>query len=68
MKLSEKIKPNVDAAPWVIEEIGKLEARLEKSLEELHYQRDRNYDPFEPENHNLNYTRLRAVVDEIENR
>lgn len=29
MNLSERIKPNSEAAPWVIEEVKKLEANLE---------------------------------------
>ena len=28
MKLSERIRPNVEAAPWVIEEVKRLEARV----------------------------------------
>ena len=29
MKLSDRVRPDVEAAPWVIEEIKKLEAELE---------------------------------------
>ena len=28
MKLSERLRPNVEAAPWVIEEVKKIEAEL----------------------------------------
>ena len=32
-KLSDRIRPNSEAAPWVVEEIKKLEAFLEKIIE-----------------------------------
>lgn len=30
MSLSERIRPGVEAAPWVIEEVRKLEAQVEQ--------------------------------------
>lgn len=30
MKLSDRVRPDVEAAPWVIEEIKKLEAELDR--------------------------------------
>ena len=34
MSLSDRVRPDCEAAPWVIEEIRKLEADLEKAREE----------------------------------
>lgn len=30
MSLSDRIRPNMEAAPWVIEEVKKLEAEVER--------------------------------------
>lgn len=35
MKLSDRIRPNVEAAPWVIEEVKRLEWELSKAYTEL---------------------------------
>lgn len=33
MSLSERLRPDVEAAPWVIEEVKQLEAKLAKALD-----------------------------------
>lgn len=35
MKLSERVRPNYEAAPWVIEEIKRLEGELSDAYLEL---------------------------------
>ena len=35
MKLSERVRPNCEAAPWVIEEIRRLERELSDAYLEL---------------------------------
>jgi hypothetical protein len=35
MSLSERLRPQVEAAPWVIEEVKQLERLLEQALEAL---------------------------------
>lgn len=35
MSLSERIRPNVEAAPWVIDEVAKLEAERDRMLDAL---------------------------------
>ena len=35
MKLSERVRPNCEAAPWVIEEIKRLEQELSDAYLEL---------------------------------
>jgi hypothetical protein len=37
--LSDKIRPNIEAAPWVIEEIKRLEAELSAAYAEIRKQR-----------------------------
>jgi hypothetical protein len=35
MKLSERIRPNCEAAPWVIEEVVRLERELLEAYDEM---------------------------------
>jgi len=36
MPLSDRVRPTIEAAPWVIEEIKRLETELAEAYEELH--------------------------------
>ena len=39
MNLSERLRPDVECAPWVIEEVKKLEYELKRAYQEMNKQR-----------------------------
>lgn len=49
MSLSERVRPNIEAAPWVVEEIKRLEVELVEAYAELRKQRPSIQAAFNPE-------------------
>jgi hypothetical protein len=44
VSLSDRIRPDVEAAPWVVEEVRKLEAKVERLNKGLRDIRDQLYE------------------------
>ena len=61
MSLSDRIRPNCEAAPWVVEEVKKLErenAALKAKIEVI----VQNYEDYKAENAALNETARKHVA------